>query len=184
MATVVVVMLALVGCSSNDAEKEPGDKPISSAAPTAASGTPDKSMGEPVAERTADVDGFKITLKVYPVKRSGELTNVNFSLTRTDESEDRFPIGQNFSDGDGDSSDRGGWSVDGVKLVDPTSKQLYLAASDGAGNCLCSRGLAGVFIGPAETMTFSSTYAAPAKSVSSIDLIFPFFGTVTGVALS
>ncbi len=185
LAIAIATSLVLVGCSSDGAEKEPSDKPSSSTAPkAAASGAPDKSLGDPIAERTTDIDGFKITLKVYPVKRSGELTNVNFSLTRTDDGDGNWQIGRALTDGDTDSGDDAIDAVDGVKLLDPTSKQVYLAASDGAGNCLCTRGLFGVFIRAGETTTFNATYAAPPKSVASIDLMFPLFGTVAGVALN
>ena len=69
---------------------------------------------------------------------------------------------------------------DGVRLVDSARRKLYLAASDGKGNCLCTRGLQGD-LEPGHTYTFYATYAAPPAEVAALDVSFPQFGTVSRV---
>jgi hypothetical protein len=64
--------------------------------------------------------------------------------------------------------------------VDSARRKVYLPASDGKGNCLCSRDLKGD-LEPGHTYTFYATYAAPPAEVSVLDVSFPQFGTVSRV---
>ena len=86
-----------------------------------------------------------------------------------------------LSDEDYGSSDNTGLAADGLSLVDVKNSKLYLVASDGAGTCLCSRGLSGVFLSRNLPAIFSATFAAPPADITTVDMRIPTFGTVRNV---
>jgi hypothetical protein len=71
--------------------------------------------------------------------------------------------------------------VDGVQVIDAKNKKVHLVASDGNGQCLCSRNLSSAFIALRQTMVFGATLAAPPDGVDKVDVAIPRFGTFTGV---
>lgn len=197
IAATVLIALAATGCS---AEIEPKDTAAedqsSTSAPNTSSTTgstatesadsstadspPAASMGDPVATRTSGDAGAKLELSVYPITRSGELAVLNFTVSLPASAEDSYNLSDVFGDSNGDAGDASSWTVDGVQLTDPANGKLYLVASDGNGNCVCSN-LLGQAITPGDTRTFTATYAAPPTDVTSVNVSFPIFGTVTDV---
>lgn len=188
--------LLVSGCggSGNTAADKPDRSSTSSASASnqastgqpsgsASGATPNADLGDPVASRTTSADGYGLQLKVYPVHRTEDLATLNFTMTVTKAGgSGMFQVATLLADGDFDSSDTAsGDTVDGVKMLDSANKKVYLVASDGSGHCLCTRDTSGVFLGMGETRTFSTTYAAPPPDVTSVSLVFPAFGTVTGV---
>jgi hypothetical protein len=106
---------------------------------------------------------------------------MHFTVAVDPEAEDGIFVFDLFSDGDSTTGDaQSSTSVDGVRLVDSARRKVYLAASDGKGNCLCSRALRGN-LEPGHTYTFYATYAAPPPEVTALDVSFPQFGTVSRV---
>jgi hypothetical protein len=106
---------------------------------------------------------------------------MHFTVTVDPDAEDGIFVYQLFGDGDATTGDgESATSVDGVRLVDTARRKVYLAASDGKGKCLCSRGLSGD-LESGHTYTFYGTYAAPPAEVAVLDVSFPQFGTVSRV---
>jgi hypothetical protein len=208
IAPTVLLMgvLPLAGCGSllGSAGNEPQQPapsasvspPSSSSAPPAtnlpatpsagatASGTPNGApteLGAPAATRDGTADEQKATLAVYPVRRSDTLAVMHFTVAVDTNADDGIFVFDLFGDGDSTTGDASSsTSVDGVRLVDSARRKVYLPASDGKGNCLCSRDLKGD-LEPGHTYTFYATYAAPPAEVSVLDVSFPQFGTVSRV---
>jgi hypothetical protein len=109
------------------------------------------------------------------------LATLHFTVTVDPAADDGIFVLDLFGDGDPTTGDsQSATSVDGVRLVDSARRKLYLAASDGKGNCLCTRGLQGD-LEAGHTYTFYATYAAPPAEVTAVDVSFPQFGTVSRV---
>ena len=104
---------------------------------------------------------------------------MHFTLTVDPAADDVFVLDL-FGDGDPTTGDsQSATSVDSIHLANARRK-LYLAASNGKGNCLCTRGLQGD-LEPGHTYTFYATSAAPPAEVAALDVSFPQFGTVSRV---
>ena len=132
-------------------------------------------------DRIGTADDQKATLAVYPVRRSDTLAVMHFTVAVDPNADDGIFVFDLFGDADSTTGDASSsTSVDGVRLVDSVRRKVYLPASDGKGNCLCSRDLKGD-LEPGHTYTFYATYAAPPAEVSVLDVSFPQFGTVSRV---
>jgi hypothetical protein len=141
----------------------------------------DDQLGEPVATRTSADDGKKVTLTLYGLQRGGSTSHLNFTLTSPGSKTDRIQVAQFLSDKNYSSIDSTGFAADGLQLIDGKNAKLYLVASDGKGQCLCSRGLEGVFLQGNAPVLFSATFAAPPADVTQVDVRIPSFGTVKNV---
>ena len=158
--------------------------PSTSAAPTPAD--PDQppsgdQLGQVAATRASAADGKKITLQLYPLLRDGSTSHLNMTLTSPVSRTDRVQIAQLLSDKNSSASDQTMFAADGLQVIDGKNAKLYLVASDGAGQCLCSRGLEGVFLQANAPVLFSATFAAPPADVTQVDVRIPSFGTVKNV---
>ncbi|WP_375430260.1 hypothetical protein [uncultured Friedmanniella sp.] len=138
-------------------------------------------LGQSVATRTSSKGGKKVTVTLYPVLRSGTTSTVNYTLSSPVDSTDRLQVADLLSDGDYKASDSTGLAGDGLQLVDGKNSKLYLVASDGVGNCLCSRSLSSVFLSGNVPVVLSATFAAPPADVTIVDVKIPNFGTVKDV---
>lgn len=142
-------------------------------------------LGEPAATREASMKGFDLRLEVFAVQQSDGVATVDLRLTSTgaeqDASTNGFQVGQTFSDGDTSSSDSSSDTTDGVKLLDGANKQLHLVASDGSGQCLCTRSLNSTYVKLDASVTLSQTYAGLPEGVESVSLVVPKFGTISRV---
>jgi hypothetical protein len=136
-------------------------------------------LGAPVATREAGKGGGKIQLTLYPVLRDGTTSHVNLAL-KVPAGTDKVQLDALLSDGNNDAGDSGPWAADGIQLIDGKNSKLYLVASDGQKQCLCSRNLVGVFADTTPLM-ISATFAAPPANVTKVDVRIPAFGTVTNV---
>ena len=205
-AIAVAAALLLSGCSGipgtdidepqQPAPSAPGSAVSTSAAPTVVgapttpgagattSGTSNgapSDLGAPAATRDGTADHQKATIAVYPIRRSDTLAVLHFTVTVDPSAKDGIFVVNLFMDGDSTTGEgNSSVSVDGVRLVDNVGRKAYLAASDGEGQCMCSRHLTGD-LEPGNTYTFYSTYAAPPAEVTSLDVSFPQFGTVSRV---
>ena len=119
-------------------------------------------------------------MQLSPVRRDGAVSHLNFTLSLP-VTEQQAQLSTALGDGDGKAADSTYDTVDGVQLVDGKNSKLYLAASDGKGSCLCSRGLSSVFLRDDVPVLFTVTYAAPPADVTAVDVVMPRFGTVEGV---
>jgi hypothetical protein len=154
-------------------------RPSSGAPSGGGSGSADPNQFGPVtATRTAALDGEKAALSVYSVTRDGSVSHVNLTLRILNDG--RVQVADAFSDGNYDAIDKSGFAADGLQLVDGKNSKLYLVASDGQGQCLCSRDLSGVFADD-EPVVISATFANPPADVTTVDLRIPSFGVVTRV---
>ena len=134
-----------------------------------------------MATRTSANDGKKMTLTLYPLQRDGRTSHLNFTLTSPGSKADRIQIAQLLSDKNYSSIDSTAFAADGLQLIDGKNAKLYLVASDGKGQCLCARGLEGVFLQGSAPVLFSATFAAPPADVMQVDVRIPSFGTVKSV---
>jgi hypothetical protein len=138
-------------------------------------------LGQMVATRTSADGGKKVTLQLYPVQRDGRTSHLNLTLSSAGGTTQRVQVGGLLSDGNYSAIDKGGLAADGLQLVDGKNAKLYLVASDGQGQCLCSRDLSSVFLSDGAPVLFSATFAAPPADVTQVDVRIPSFGTVKNV---
>ena len=160
----------------------PGPTPAAGQ-PTPAAGGPvvPGQLGDPVTSRTASADGRTLTLEVYPVLRAGAVSHLNLAISAPGSGTDTVSLRALLSDGNASTSDRAPFTADGLQLVDGRNGKLYLVASNGQGQCLCSRELSIVRAGESSPVLISATFAAPPPDVTTVDVRIPSFGTVTGV---
>jgi hypothetical protein len=137
-------------------------------------------LGRVVAVRTGLVGRAKTTMKLYPLQRDGATSHLNFSLASPVDSV-QGQVGQTLSDSNFSAIDKTGDTADGLQLVDGKHAKLYLVASDGRGQCVCSRGLSNVFLRDNVPTVFSATFAAPPADVAQVDVRIPGYGTVKNV---
>lgn len=130
-----------------------------------------------MATRTSAIRDAAIELKLYPLRRDGATSQLNFTL----EGGDRTQLAQTFSDGNNQAIDQTAFAADGIQLIDGKHAKAYLVASDGNGQCLCSRGLENVFVFAGAQTIISATFAAPPADVTQVDVRIPVFGTVSRV---
>lgn len=179
-AAVAVSGLLATGCGAATA----GAPQATSAGPsTSASGSaqPAPSPSTTIGSKSVTFDGDKMSLEVYRVERRGGLVVMDFGA-------------RNLSEGNVDNREsyaavqdklgRGGvYDVGAVSLVDPEGKKKYLPARYD-GECLCSKNLKGRFVAPGRTMEFTATYADVPEDVTTVDVTFASYGSVTGVTIS
>lgn len=158
----------------------PSTAPTAGGAPPAG---PDQ-LGTPVATRKSSKDGEEIVVTLYPVVRDGGVSHLNFTLASAAAPNKKVQIDSLLSDSDSATGDKGGWAADGLQLIDGKNNKVYLTASDGRGQCLCSRQLIGVYLQDNLPLALSATFAAPPADVSTVDVRVPSFGTVVRVPVS
>lgn len=134
-------------------------------------------LGQVFATRTASYEGTKLTMNVYPIRRDGGTSHLNLSM----ESSNRINLGQVLSDGNYQAIDDTGFAADGLQLVDGKNSKVHLVASDGNGQCLCSRNLLQARPSSSNPVLISATFAAPPTDVTTVDVRIPNFGTVSDV---
>jgi hypothetical protein len=207
LSAALLAIGALSGCSllggddGDQAGKDSKDAKASSSAGTSAAETgsaspsstespsesssgssPADDLGDPAATRTGSADGQKVSLQVWPVQRSGSTAVLNFAMTVDPAAKQAVSLFELFGDANSDTgNNNSGASVDGVKLVDTENSKLYLVASDGAGNCVCTNTFSGASAQAGEVVTMSATFAAPPEDVTSVSVTVPTFGTFTDV---
>jgi len=138
-------------------------------------------LGEVVATRSSSDQGRELTAKLYPVLRDGATSHVNLALSSSIRDPESFRIGTLLSDSNPSVSDETGFAADGLQLVDGKNAKVHLVASDGQGQCLCSRGLVGVQISDDAPVLISATFGSPPADVTQVDVRIPGFGTVKNV---
>ena len=138
-------------------------------------------LGEVVATRTSSDKGTEVTLTLYPVLRDGATSHVNLELRSPAPEGKSVQISGLLSDGNYSAIDTEGSAADGLQLVDGKNAKLYLVASDGKGQCLCSRSLSSSFLSESAPLLISATFAAPPADVTQVDVRIPAFGTVKNV---
>jgi hypothetical protein len=182
LVVLAVVSLCAGGCTGDQptgsSARPTASAPAGEAGTVAAGGpTPPADLGDPVATRETTYDGAKVRLTVYAVQRSGQLATLTMGLTLLEPPagrQDWTPFGvlttNQFEPA----------RVNGVRLVDGKNKKLYLVATIGKDNCVCS-GPLNTEIGRGDTTLVSAAYAAPPPDVTTVDVVTPSFGTVPGV---
>ena len=170
---------APVSQSDPSASDQPASAQPTPADPSQPSGG--DQLGAVVATRTSADGGRKVTLRLYPVQRDGSTSHVNLTLSSAVERTSGVQVGELLADGDYNASDKSGLAADGIQLVDGKNAKLYLVASDGRGQCPCSRDLSSVFLSLNAPVLFSATFAAPPPDVTQVDVRIPNFGTFKNV---
>lgn len=204
------LLVGLAGCTGSTGTAPPDPPPASpseslqtssasdptSGAPSPSasvdpSGTPSGSAGPsepPAGTRTITLEGRKVTLTVYPVRRSGTLSVLDFALSRPPaepgEEGDRLTLSTQFDDKDSSSGARNTYSVDGVRLVDTSNRKAYLVASDARRNCLCTEDINLLGFQPGQTYPFFATFATPPPGVTEVEVSVPLFGTIPRVPVT
>lgn len=125
----------------------------------------DASLGPVVASRSGSADGKRIELDLHRIVRDGSLAHVTFTVRSGDDA----VVGDLFSDRE--SND---YEADGITLIDPAAKKLYLVASHGR-DCVCTATGALTLSADAPSV-ISASFAAPPASVTAMDVQIPHFG--------
>ncbi len=151
----------------------PATPSASARSPASAGGSSsgDSSLGPVVSARSSSADGKTIELDLYRIVRDGSLAHVTFTVRSADDA----VVGDLFSD-------RGShdYEADGVTLIDPAAKKLYLVASHGQGRCLCTATGSLTLSGGTPTV-ISASFAAPPVRVTAMDVAIPHFGVFSHV---
>jgi hypothetical protein len=158
---------------------------VATDAPSSAALTPaGADLGQPVASGQAGQGKWSLKVEVYPLKRSDRSISANLRITAVSgPGNDRFQVSGLLSDGNYESVDFGGHAADGVQLIDGVNAKAHLPASDGKGQCFCSRDLSGAFIAVGGSQVISAVYAAPPADVRSMAVVVPKFGTFANVPI-
>lgn len=195
----IMIALSVSACSLVGGSDEPSTPPPASApasapataptAPATTAGAPtpadpsqsggNAQLGQPAGTRTSSSSGQPLEITLYPVVRDGTTSHLN--LTMTSPGDAVLSVGTLLSDGNPEASDSTGTAADGIQLVDGKNAKLYLVASDGAGQCLCTRDLRFLTLKEGAQVILSATFAAPPADVTTVDVIVPSFGTVKDV---
>lgn len=173
--------------SASSAASSPTDTGSAASDPTPADPSQPSAgdqLGRVVARRTSATNGRTLTLNLYGVERNGATSHVNFTASSPATGGGQGQVTDLFSDGNFTSIDKEGDAADGLQLVDGKNAKLYLVASDGRGQCLCSRNLSNVFLRNNLPVLFSATFAAPPAGVTQVDVRIPNFGTVKNVPVA
>jgi hypothetical protein len=195
-ATVAIGGLFVLGCGGDGETKtvtvgavqaQPEPRTTTGAATTPA-GEPAPSGGPALVSRTGTIDGQRVTLEIAELKRSGATTALSLRLTT--DTDERAQVGGTFDNGVFDkstsrdaSSIAGGSTLDGVFLIDTTSRKKYLVGRDSENNCACDGDLGSAFVDPDGPLTLSATFGAPPAGVDAVDVFIPRFGTFKDVPL-
>lgn len=145
--------------------------------PTGSPGADVNQLGPVVATKTLVDAGTELTLRLYPIRRADRLAHLRLTLT----ADERYQISALLSDRNRDSGEASGDAADGITLVDPKRSKVYLVASDGQGQCLCSRGLFTTFLTGGEPELITATFAAPPAGVDALEVHVPRFGVFRAV---
>lgn len=197
----IMIALSSSACSPVGGSDEPSTPPATSApasapandptpAPTGSASSaptpadPSQSggtnqLGQPVTTRESSDQGRTFKLTLYPVVRSGTTSTLN--LTLNNPGEDVYAVGNILSDNNLEAGDETSVATDGIRLIDGKNAKLYLVASDGAGHCVCTRGLSTATLKGGDTIILSATFAAPPPDVTTVDVVLSGFGTVRDV---
>ncbi len=160
--------------ATDDPVGDPGTDPTgseSASASASAPETPGPSLGPVVASRSSASDGKTIDLDLYRIVREGHLVHVSFTVRSTEDA----VVGDLFSDRE--SND---YEADGITLIDPAAKKLYLVASHGQGSCLCTA-TGGLTLSHDRPSVVSASFAAPPGGVTTMGVQIPHFGVFSSV---
>ncbi|WP_228069783.1 hypothetical protein [Actinomyces bowdenii] len=147
-----------------------------------------------LASRETSEGKTPLTITLNSVTVSGGVTTVLFSVTNanTEAGDDWMPW-DNLSDqvsgvplnSEGAVSDSGGtnYNTDGVTILDTTNNEIYRAAYDTGGNCLCSP-TSGLDIAPGRTVVFQTSFAALPEDVSTVTVTIPLAGSFDNVSVT
>jgi hypothetical protein len=119
-------------------------------------------------------------LEVHPIVRDGNLSHITLTVSSAKE----MYINYIFTDFDSSAGDSSFGSADGIRLVDTAGNKVYLVASDGHGNCLCSRDLANVRLQDDEPYLITASFATPPANVTSLEVDIPHFGVFPRVPVN
>ena len=147
-----------------------------------------------IGERDTSSGETPLKVALNSVTVSGGTTTVLFSVTNAGEgSGNGWHVWDNFSDqvtgvplnSEGKMSDAGGdgANTDGVTVLDTTNQQVYRAAYDTGGNCLCSP-TGSLHIAAGQTVVFQTTFAALPEDVSSVTVTIPLAGSFENVPVT
>ena len=153
------------------ASAEPPGAPVTAGSPSAdpgssASRSEDASLGPVVASRSGSADGKTIQLDLYQIVRDGSLAHVTFTVRSADDA----VVGDLFSDRE--SND---YEADGITMMDPVAKKLYLVASHGQRSCLCTA-TGALTLSADVPSVISASFAAPPAGITTMDVQIPQFG--------
>ncbi|BDA64811.1 hypothetical protein [Actinomyces capricornis] len=148
-----------------------------------------------LASRETSQNGRSLTMTLNSVTVSGGVTTVLFSVTNMgSEGSDHWQVGSNLADdisgvplnaeGAVSNTPVRDDNADGVTIIDTANSQVYRAAYDTGGSCLCSSGLSGVFVDPGQTVVFQTSFAALPEDVSTVTVTIPLAGSFDNVSVT
>lgn len=163
--------------------------PATDGGPAAATSTVNGGVPEPVnteprptlASQDVRIEGYDLHVAVHELSRRDRLAELTFSVTRTDDKEQNWQVGDTFG---GSTQSNSTLNVSGVELLDTANGKLHTVALDQEGNCVCTGEASGIFLDAGDSVLFSATYAAPPENVSAMGVRIPTVGTFNDVPLS
>lgn len=190
---VLAAALAAVPASCDDPGGDGGEgqqpPPATEAPPSGGTGDGTQTNQPPpvdpdgvLGSLTITSGGYDLTLDITDLKRQGQSATLSFRITNTD-GEDAEYGWEMYGELGTDTNDT---TVSGVTLVDPVNAKKYLVARSGEDEdspCACSPTNA-VYLYIGDSAAFYAAYAAPPPDVTTVNVEFPTFGTVTDVPIS
>lgn len=159
-----------------------GSAAIPAQSPTFTSSPPASAAEQPVVSRRGALEEHAVSARLFAVRRSGGIATVNLEL-RALATGAEFTIGTSLNDGNPEVSSRGRTAPDGIKLIDPAHRRVYLAASSADGSCLCQPQPSQISVRRTSQVWVSVAFAEPPARVRSVDVVVPQFGTFTDVPI-
>lgn len=187
MASLAAAALAGVTACGTETSGGNAAQPAGASTSASASSVTDGPSISPVptptqtaASKDVTIEKQQLPLEVYSLKRDGTFVTLQFGLKNSTKdlnlTSGSWLRGSPFSrTGEND--------VSGVYLVDGKNKKKYEPAVFGQ-NCMCSANLDERQAGPGQTIYLNATYAAPPEDVTTMDVNFPNFGTLTKIPVS
>jgi hypothetical protein len=125
-----------------------------------------------------------LEVAVREVRTGTAAMTVTVSVTNRSASAKAWFVSGFFDDGTTLGPADGGWTADGIAVIDTAAAKRYLPARAADGTCMCSLGLLSTSISAGQTVFLSAIYQAVAPEVTTVAVDVPHAGTFTGIPVS
>lgn len=175
---VLLAGVVLAGCGvgpvSPAVESSSPAPAASGSAAVAGSAAASASAPAVVATRTATVGGADLTFSLSPLRVTGEVMTLDFTVTNRG--------GRAFSPMARFGNGWVGYNVGAVYVLDLVNARRHLVATSADGGCACSGTLSPVEVGDA--VTYSAVFRAVPADVPTVSVVIPLAGTISDVPVT
>jgi hypothetical protein len=166
--------------------KRPGPAPTAPAPSTTTTTTApplvdDRTVIE-AANRT--LDGARVQFQVLALVRRGGMLILDARLANLDDRRAETAavrIGGAFDDGRKDRSGATDDSLDGIRVLDPSTDRVYGVQGDSHGECVCTERLETVTVTPGDTAALTATFNVPDTAATTVQILVPGFDRLRDV---